>query len=86
MTGGPAVGVPTSTTFELPGYTVEATLGLSWGLIVRSVGLTKMPSSGSGSTPPTSATAWPRSSPTAPPPPSGPPEPRPGVDSGDGGA
>jgi uncharacterized protein YbjQ (UPF0145 family) len=33
MTGGPAVGMPTSTTFELPGYTVEATLGLSWGLI-----------------------------------------------------
>jgi uncharacterized protein YbjQ (UPF0145 family) len=41
MTGGPGAGMPTSTTFELPGYTVEATLGLSWGLIVRSVGLTK---------------------------------------------
>ena len=41
MTAGPAVGVPTSTTFELPGYTVERTLGLSWGLIVLSVGLTK---------------------------------------------
>ena len=41
MTGGPADGMPTSTTFELPGYTVERTLGLSWGLIVRSVGLTK---------------------------------------------
>ena len=41
MTGGPAVDLPTSTTFELPGYTVERTLGLSWGLIVRSVGLTK---------------------------------------------
>jgi uncharacterized protein YbjQ (UPF0145 family) len=41
MTGGPAVDMPTSTTFELPGYTVERTLGLSWGLIVRSVGLTK---------------------------------------------
>jgi uncharacterized protein YbjQ (UPF0145 family) len=41
MTGGQAVGTPTSTTFELPGYTVERTLGLSWGLIVRSVGLTK---------------------------------------------
>ena len=42
MTGGPAVDMPTSTTFELPGYTVERTLGLSWGLIVRSVGLTKL--------------------------------------------
>ena len=41
MTGGQAAGIPTSTTFELPGYTVEQTLGLSWGLIVRSVGLTK---------------------------------------------
>jgi uncharacterized protein YbjQ (UPF0145 family) len=41
MTGGPAVDMPTSTTFELPGYTLERTLGLSWGLIVRSVGLTK---------------------------------------------
>jgi hypothetical protein len=29
---------PTSTTFELPGCKVERTLGLSWGLIVRSVG------------------------------------------------
>ena len=41
MTGGPAAGMPTSTTFELPGYTVERTLGMSWGLLVRSVGLTK---------------------------------------------
>jgi uncharacterized protein YbjQ (UPF0145 family) len=41
MTGGLADGMPTSTTFELPGYTVERTLGLSWGLTVRSVGLTK---------------------------------------------
>jgi uncharacterized protein YbjQ (UPF0145 family) len=41
MTGGPVDSIPTSTTFELPGYTVERTLGLSWGLIVRSVGLTK---------------------------------------------
>ena len=41
MTGDLATGIPTSTTFELPGYTVERTLGLSWGLIVRSVGLTK---------------------------------------------
>ena len=41
MTGGQATGIPTSTTFELPGYAVEGTLGLCWGLIVRSVGLTK---------------------------------------------
>ena len=41
MTGGPADGMPTSTTFELLGYRVERTLGLSWGLIVRSIGLTK---------------------------------------------
>jgi uncharacterized protein YbjQ (UPF0145 family) len=30
-----------STTFDLPGYTVEQTLGLSWGLIVRSVGIVR---------------------------------------------
>jgi uncharacterized protein YbjQ (UPF0145 family) len=41
MNDGQVVGIPTSTTFDLPGYTVERTLGLSWGLIVRSVGLTK---------------------------------------------
>jgi uncharacterized protein YbjQ (UPF0145 family) len=41
MTGELATGVLTSTTFELPGYTVDRTLGMSWGLIVRSVGLTK---------------------------------------------
>ena len=41
MTGGPAVDMPTSTTFELSGYRVERTLGLSWGLIVRSVGIVK---------------------------------------------
>jgi uncharacterized protein YbjQ (UPF0145 family) len=41
MTSGQASGIPTSTTFELPGYRVERTLGLSWGLIVRSVGLAK---------------------------------------------
>ena len=41
MTTNPAAGIPTSTTFELPGYTVERTYGLAWGLIVRSVGLTK---------------------------------------------
>ena len=41
MTGDLATAIPTSTTFDLPGYAVERTLGLSWGLIVRSVGLTK---------------------------------------------
>lgn len=41
MSGDLARGIPTSTTFELPGYTVEQTLGLAWGLIVRSVGLAK---------------------------------------------
>src|SRR4029453_1774205 len=38
MTANPAAGIPTSTTFELPGYTVEPTYGLAWGLIVRRVG------------------------------------------------
>jgi uncharacterized protein YbjQ (UPF0145 family) len=41
MIGDPATTIPTSTTFDLPGHVVERTLGLSWGLIVRSVGLTK---------------------------------------------
>ena len=106
MTGDLATGILTSTTFELPGYTVERTLGISWGLLVRSVGLTKGLTGGlralkagevseftevmdharrtamerlvghaqqlggnavlgCGSTPPTSATAWLRWSPTA---------------------
>jgi uncharacterized protein YbjQ (UPF0145 family) len=30
-----------STTFEVPGYRVERTLGLAWGLIVRSVGVVR---------------------------------------------
>jgi len=33
--------IPISTTFDLPGYTVEQTLGLCWGVIVRSVGTIK---------------------------------------------
>jgi uncharacterized protein YbjQ (UPF0145 family) len=41
MTGIPESAVMTSTTFDLPGYTVEKTLGISWGLIVRSTGLAK---------------------------------------------
>ena len=42
MSGDPtaAAAIPTSTTFDLPGHTVERTLGLSWGLIVSSVALT----------------------------------------------
>src|SRR5689334_20785400 len=34
-------GFLTSTTFDLPGYTVDQLLGLSWGLMVRSVGIVK---------------------------------------------
>ena len=41
MTNETTTGLLTSTTFDLPGYTVEQTLGLSWGLIVRSVGIVK---------------------------------------------
>ncbi|WP_322752981.1 YbjQ family protein [Frankia sp. Cas3] len=35
------IDLPISTTFDLPGFTVERTLGLCWGLIVRSVGAIK---------------------------------------------
>ncbi len=31
----------TSTTFDLPGHTVERTLGLCWGLMVRSTGVAR---------------------------------------------
>ena len=41
MSSNPGTDILTSTTFDLPGYTVERTLGLCWGVIVRSVGLTK---------------------------------------------
>jgi uncharacterized protein YbjQ (UPF0145 family) len=41
MTSGEFANFPTSTTFDLPGYTVERTLGISWGLMVRSVGFAK---------------------------------------------
>ncbi|HEV7711813.1 MAG TPA: heavy metal-binding domain-containing protein [Asanoa sp.] len=30
-----------STTFEVPGYRVERTLGIAWGIIVRSVGVVR---------------------------------------------
>src|SRR5437763_16314110 len=33
--------LPIATTFELPGFPVERTVGLCWGLIVRSVGAVK---------------------------------------------
>jgi len=33
--------IPISTTFDLPGYTVDRTVGLCWGVIVRSVGTVK---------------------------------------------
>jgi uncharacterized protein YbjQ (UPF0145 family) len=33
--------LPISTTFELPGFTIDHTVGLCWGLIVRSVGAVK---------------------------------------------
>src|SRR4030088_2090690 len=38
---GTMSGFPISTTFELPPYKVERTVGLCWGLIVRSVGTVK---------------------------------------------
>ncbi|HEV8571275.1 MAG TPA: YbjQ family protein [Actinoplanes sp.] len=41
MADEPRSGFLASTTFDLPGYTVEQTLGLSWGLIVRSVGVVR---------------------------------------------
>lgn len=33
--------IPSSTTFDLPGYRVTANLGVAYGLIVRSTGFTK---------------------------------------------
>ena len=33
--------IPMSTTFDLPGYEVDRTLGMCWGLIVRSTGFAK---------------------------------------------
>ncbi len=33
--------IPSSTTFDLPGYTVRTTLGVAFGLIVRSTGFAK---------------------------------------------
>jgi uncharacterized protein YbjQ (UPF0145 family) len=41
MTDDATGEVLVSTTFELPGYAVERTVGVAWGLIVRSVGVAK---------------------------------------------
>jgi uncharacterized protein YbjQ (UPF0145 family) len=41
MTDDATGDVLVSTTFELPGYAVERTVGVAWGLIVRSVGVAK---------------------------------------------
>jgi hypothetical protein len=41
MTDDATGEVPVSTTFELPGYAVERTVGVAWGLIVRSIGVAK---------------------------------------------
>ena len=41
MTAPGRSNFPTSTTFDVPGYTIEQSLGLSWGLVVRSVGFAK---------------------------------------------
>jgi uncharacterized protein YbjQ (UPF0145 family) len=41
MTSQPTTQVLTSTTFDLPGHVVARNLGLCWGVIVRSVGITK---------------------------------------------
>lgn len=41
MTASGRKSFPTSTTFDVPGYLIEQNLGLSWGLVVRSVGFAK---------------------------------------------
>jgi uncharacterized protein YbjQ (UPF0145 family) len=41
MEGSAPVNLPCSTTFDLPGYTVERNVGICWGLVVRSVGFAK---------------------------------------------
>jgi uncharacterized protein YbjQ (UPF0145 family) len=41
MTSDSVGDFPISTTFEVPGFTIERTVGLCWGLIVRSVGAMK---------------------------------------------
>ncbi|HOZ58294.1 MAG TPA: YbjQ family protein [Nakamurella multipartita] len=41
MEGSAPVTLPCSTTFDLPGYTVDRNLGICWGLVVRSVGFAK---------------------------------------------
>jgi hypothetical protein len=39
MTDDATGEVLVSTAFELPGYAVERTVGVAWGLIVRSIGV-----------------------------------------------
>jgi uncharacterized protein YbjQ (UPF0145 family) len=39
--GATPLAVPCTTAFELPGVTVQQTVGLAFGLIVRSVGIAK---------------------------------------------
>lgn len=39
--GATPLDIPCSTTFEIPGATIERSLGLCFGLIVRSMGFTK---------------------------------------------
>jgi uncharacterized protein YbjQ (UPF0145 family) len=41
MTSDSVGDFPISTTFEVPGFAIERTVGLCWGLIVRSVGTVK---------------------------------------------
>jgi len=36
-----SLALPCVTTFEVPGWKIERTIGLCWGLVVRSVGLSK---------------------------------------------
>ena len=33
--------IPCTTAFEIPGYEIQKHLGLTWGVLVRSVGFTK---------------------------------------------
>ncbi len=40
-TEGTLSGFPISTTFDIPPYVVDRTLGLCWGVIVRSIGTVK---------------------------------------------
>jgi uncharacterized protein YbjQ (UPF0145 family) len=41
MADSSVTGLPVTTAFELPGMTIERDLGVAFGLVVRSMGLTK---------------------------------------------